>query len=200
MIKSVILASKSEVRKNLLVRAGVDVVVHPVSIDEEAVRESLSEEGVCPRDMADHLAEMKAFRAAGSYMQQQLVLGCDQVLELNEVAIGKPRSLSEARSQLESLSGQKHKLHSAAVIYDREKPVWRHIGTTTLQMRTLTPEFIESYLERNWEKVRFSVGGYLIEDEGIRLFSRIDGSHFVILGLPLLEILSYLTLREILKT
>jgi septum formation protein len=200
MIKSVILASKSEVRKNLLVRAGVDVVVHPVSIDEEAVRESLSEEGVSPRDMADHLAEMKAFRAAGSYTQQQLVLGCDQVLELNEVAIGKPRSLSEARSQLESLSGQKHKLHSAAVIYDREKPVWRHIGTTTLQMRTLTPEFIESYLERNWEKVRFSVGGYLIEDEGIRLFSRIDGSHFVILGLPLLEILSYLTLREILKT
>lgn len=200
MIRHVILASKSVIRRALLEKAGVEVVVHPVSVDEETVRESLSAENLDPRDMADHLAEMKSRRAAPSFTAGELVLGCDQILEFEGAVIGKPKTLENSRSQLTLLSGRSHKLHSAAVIYENGKPVWRHIGTTSLHMRPLSPEFIDDYLKRNWESIRLSVGGYLIEEEGPRLFSRIDGSHFVVQGLPLLEVLSYLALRGILKT
>ncbi len=102
--------------------------------------------------------------------------------------------------QLKSLQGNRHTLYSAAVIYEDARPVWRHIGQTRLHMRDLTDAYLEGYLTRNWESVRGCVGNYRIEAEGVRLFSRIDGDYFTVLGLPLLEILSYLTLRGTVPT
>ncbi len=200
MIKPLVLASNSRTRRALLENAGVDHVVYPVSIDEESLRESLAEDGVTPRDMADYLAEMKSLRASGSFTGDGIILGCDQILDFQGASLAKAKTISDAKSQLRQLSGQQHRLHSAAVLYEGGKPVWRHVGTTVLHMRQLSPDFIDQYLERNWETVQHSVGGYLIEKEGVRLFSRIDGSHFVIMGLPLLDILSYLALRGILTT
>ena len=93
------------------------------------------------------------------------------------------------------MRGQRHSLLSAAVVYEDMKPVWRHIGQVRLVMRDASDDYIEDYVARNWDSIRHSVGGYKLEEEGVRLMSRIDGDYFTVLGLPLVELLSYLTLR-----
>ena len=102
--------------------------------------------------------------------------------------------------QLQQLRGQTHQLLSAIVLYADGKPQWRHVGVVRLQMRDFSDAYLDDYLARNWDSIRESVGGYKLEEEGVRLFSRIDGDYFSVLGLPLLPLLSYLTLRGTLPT
>jgi septum formation protein len=122
-----------------------------------------------------------------------LVLGCDQILEFRGQAWSKPKSREEAHHQLSALRGQMHVLWSAAVLYRDGAPIWRHIGEARLTMRTFTDSYLSGYLDRNWPQIAGSVGGYRIEDEGVRLFSAISGDHFTILGLPLIPLLLYLS-------
>lgn len=191
MPKPFILASASEIRAQLLRNAGLDIEIKPARIDESAMRASLEAEAAKPRDVADILAEYKAMRISGAN-PGALVLGCDQVAEFNGAILSKPSSLQAARDQLHLLSGQTHKLHSAAVLYLDGQPKWRHVGVVRLTMRKLTESYVTSYVERNWESIRHSVGAYKLEEEGVRLFSRIDGDYFHVLGLPLTELLSFL--------
>ncbi len=199
MTLSVILASGSEIRRALLDAARVPVTCISPRIDEETLRESFAAEGIAPRDQADALAEMKAAKVAGAH-SDALVIGADQVLEIDGEVLGKPHSETELREQLARLSGRSHKLHSAAVVFEGPRPVWRHVGTARLTMHALSPGFIADYVARNWEDLRHSVGGYQVEAEGVRLFSRIEGSYHVVLGLPLVELLSYLVTRGVLET
>ena len=122
-------------------------------------------------------------------------MGADQVLEFDGNILSKPETRADAVRQLMSMRGAVHKLHSAAVIYEGSHAVWRHVGLARLNMATRSDVWIADYVDRKWDHVRRSVGAYRIEDEGVRLFCRIDGDHFVVLGLPLLEVLSYLALR-----
>ena len=128
------------------------------------------------------------------------MIGADQTLDLEGATLSKAETEDAAAHQLTRLSGRQHSLHSAAVVAEGGRPVWRHVSSARLTMRPLSAGFIEDYLRRNWISVRTSVGCYKIEEEGPRLFSRIDGSHFAILGLPLLELLSYLTERGYIET
>lgn len=194
MSTNIILASGSEIRAQLLKNAGVEFDVVVARVDEEAIKNSLLSENASPRDIADALAEFKSQRISGKY-PGSLVIGCDQVLAFDREVFSKPQSKQDAFQQLSRLRGKTHQLLSAAVIYLDNKPQWRHVGVTRLHMRQLSDTYLESYIERNWDSIRHSVGGYKLEEEGARLFSRVEGDYFNVLGLPLLELLSYLTLR-----
>ncbi|MEO1155353.1 MAG: Maf family protein, partial [Pseudomonadota bacterium] len=168
-------------------------------VDEDLLKTSLIAEQTSPRDIADALAEMKAARVADKH-PGHLVIGGDQTLEFKGDLLSKPETPDEAIEQVKRLAGQRHVLWSAAVIFDDGKPVWRHVGQVRMQMRLLSDSYINAYVMRNWDSIRHSVGGYKLEEEGVRLFSRIDGSTFDVLGFPLLEVLSYLALRGEIET
>ena len=199
MIKPLILASSSETRLRLLRAAGLDVSAQYPRIDEAALRASLGADDASPRDIADALAEMKA-RKIAERMPDALVLGCDQVLEFRHKVWGKPESPGDAVSQLCTFRGQPHKLLSAVVLYDAGQPIWRHVGEVRLTMRPVSDDWLQAYVTRNWHSIRHSVGGYKLEEEGIRLFSAIEGDYFTILGLPLLPLLGYLGERGFITT
>jgi septum formation protein len=190
----IILASTSPTRIALLTRAGVPFRSLAPRVDEETLRTSLEAEGVTPRDMADVLAEQKARKIAERH-PDAIVIGADQVLEFEGRAWSKPPTAEAARQQLLALRGGTHSLHSAIVLCEAGRPVWRFLGGARLSMRSFSDAYVDAYLSRNWPEVGGSPGCYRVEDEGMRLFDRIDGDHFTILGLPMLPLLGYLGQR-----
>ena len=178
----------------MLRRAGIRIEVVPARIDETAIRSTLEAEGVSPRDVADALAEAKALKISSRH-PASLVIGADQILDIEGEVLAKAETRDELRDQLARLRGRYHRLHSAAVAAEQGRPIWRHVGEARLHVRDLSDGWLEAYVDRNWERVRGSVGGYLIEEEGVRLFDRIDGDTFTVMGLPLIPLLSWLTLR-----
>lgn len=189
-----VLASTSAVRAQLLRAAGIVFSTAPARLDETAIRDALLAESATPRDIADTLAEMKADRVARRH-PDAWVIGADQVLDIDGTILGKPADQAQARAQLLSLRGRTHRLLSAVVIIADGAPVWRHVGEVRLTMRDFSDEWLDGYLERQGDSLTTTLGGYRIEQEGIRLFSRIEGDYFCILGLPMIELLTYLTLR-----
>ncbi len=193
-MKKIILASQSQVRQSLFRNAGLSFEAINARIDEDMLKQSLGAAELSPRNIVDQLAEAKAAKVSRKF-PDAVVLGCDQILEFKGKLFSKPHNLEQARDQLICLRGGVHKLLSAVVIYDECEPIWRHIGEVRLHMASFSDAFLEAYLVRNWPAIQSSVGGYMLESEGIRLFTRIDGSYFDVLGLPLIEVLNYLSLR-----
>lgn len=199
MPQKIVLASGSAIRAQLLRQAAIEHEVVPARIDEQMITAALRAEGAKPRDIADTLAEMKA-RKVSEKMPEALVLGCDQVLEHRGEMLQKPEDRVQAIVQLHQLRGDRHSLLSAAVLYQDGKPLWRHVGQVRLRMREASDAYIDDYVARNWESIRHAVGCYKLEEEGVRLFSQIEGDYFHVLGMPFLELLNYLTLRGDLTT
>jgi len=197
MTTPVVLASGSEIRAKLLKNAGVDCEILPARIDEEALRASLEHEGARPRDVADALAEFKA-RKISQKRPEALVIGCDQVLKFRGEVLSKSESIEDARDQLTKLRGERHSLLSAVVTYRNGEPLWRTVGEVHLTMRPFSDVYLNDYLTRNWNSIRHAVGCYKLEEEGVRLFSKVEGDYFTVLGLPLLDVLNHLTAQGIL--
>lgn len=198
MTVPIVLASGSVIRQQMMQNAGLDVEIQKPLVDEDAIKDSLKGENAKPHDIADALAEYKA-RKISLKRPDTMVLGCDQVLAFNGGLLSKPNSRDDLRQQLSQLRGSAHDLYSAAVIYENAEPVWRSVTRAKLHMRQLSDGYISAYVDRNWEDVRHCVGGYQLEAEGARLFSRIEGDYFTVLGMPLLEVLNYMTLKGVIE-
>jgi len=194
-----LLASRSAARRQMLEAACVPFETVEAELDEGAAKAGLWSAGFDARGVAEELAQLKALSVRA--VHGDLVLGSDQVLEQEDgTLLSKPHSREEAHEQLRSLSGRSHFLHSAAVIAERGEGVWWHSDTVKLTMRTLSEAFLSDYLDREYEAIRWSVGGYRIEGIGVQLFERIEGNHFVILGMPLIPLLAYLRERRLLPS
>jgi len=193
------LASRSAARRHMLEAAGVPFEAVAADLDEEEAKKGLAEAGFEPRDLAEMLAEMKAKSVAAE--DGVLVLGADQVLELDDgTMLSKPGSRDEALAQLRMLSGQTHYLHAAAVLVENGERVWGETETVAMDVRPLGEDFLQAYLDAEYEAIRESVGGYRIEGMGAQLFEEVEGSHFAVLGVPLLPLLDYLRIRGLLKS
>ena len=193
-----VLASTSSARREMLTAAGVSFEAVAPRVDEESAKESFRARGLGARDLADALAELKAIRVSAS-RPGDVVLGCDQTLELDDgTMLDKPGD--DVASQLRILSGRTHRLFSAVVAVENGQPVWRHIDKAVLTIRPLSESFIQDYVAHEGDAVSGCVGSYRVEGLGAQLFTRIDGSHFTILGLPLLPLLDWLRVRGVLAS
>ncbi len=192
-----LLASQSAARRQMLSAAGVAFETVSAPLDEEEAKAGLAAAGFEPRDTAEMLAELKARSVPAA--PDALVIGADQVLELDDGnMLSKPGSRDELRDQLRRLSGRRHWLHSAAVVAEGGERVWGDTESVQLKVRRLGEAFLQAYLDSEHEAVKGCVGGYRIEGRGAQLFESVEGSHFAILGLPLLPLLAYLRERGLL--
>ena len=190
---SLILASQSASRRAMLNAAGVAYAAEPARVDEDGVKAAMA--GQPPRDVADALAELKAVKVSQTH-PTALVLGSDSIVALADgTLLDKPVSREDAADHLRAMAGGTHDLWSAAVIAEGGRPVWRHVERARLFVRSLSEEFIGQYLDLEWPAIAGCVGCFRIEGPGVQLFSRIDGSHFTVLGMPLLPVLDYLRVR-----
>lgn len=195
---TLVLASGSAARRQMLEAAGLTFEVEIPRVDEEAAKASLRAGGLKPRDQADALAELKALSV--SRLRADFVIGADQMLAVGEEAFDKPQDEAEARHQLLRLRGRSHELITAAVIAREGSVIWRHVDTPKLTMRSFSEEFLDDYLARAGDRVLRSVGAYQLEGLGAQLFERVDGDYFSVLGLPLLPLLAFLRERGLARS
>jgi septum formation protein len=183
------LASKSETRGKLLKNAKISFSRIDHGVDEDEVKISLQNQS--PTEIAVKLSELKATQP-NPENKEDLVIGSDQVLDLEGKLFNKARDLDEAKSQLIELSGKKHTLITSTVIAQNKNIIWRHLDKSTLVMRTLTTNEIDNYLNEVDKSILNLVGVYAIEQEGIKLFEKIDGDFFSIQGLSVTPLINFL--------
>jgi septum formation protein len=187
---SLILASASPSRRQLLASAGLHFGIEPAGIDEDEVKRSLGSRAA-PQELASTLAEMKALRVSSKH-PEAMVIGADSTLACNGRMFDKPPTMDAARKQLQTLRGQTHELFSSVVVARGGQRLWHWTERARLTMRPFNDAFIDIYLARAGAGVLASVGAYQLEGLGAHLFTRVDGDYFTILGLPLLPLLSFL--------
>ncbi len=191
MLKEIILASKSLVRKKILEKNGIKCTVEPSNIDEDLVKESLIKENAAPKLISKNLAELKANKVSQK-KNGSLVLGADSIINLNEEIISKPSSRGEALTILEKLNGQKHQLISSVCISKNGSMIWNYTDIAVLTMKQMNNQELKSYLAKIKDKELYAYNVYQIEGEGKSLFSNIEGDENTIMGLPIKQIKEYL--------
>jgi septum formation protein len=188
----IVLASGSASRRAMLEAAGVPFEVVRPQVDEDTAKEALKAEGIEARGLADALAELKAM-AVSRRMPGRTVIGSDSIMALADgQMLDKPDSRERATEQLRLMRGGTHRLVSAVVGGRDGVPVWRHVDVAKLQVRDFSDAFLESYLDAEWPAISGCVGCFRIEGPGVQLFSKLEGSQFTILGMPLMPLLGWL--------
>jgi len=195
MIKSIILASRSRVRKKILEENNIKCEIIPSNIDEDSIKESLIKEKAIPEIISKNLAELKANKISEK-KPNELVLGADSVIDLNGKLISKPTNRDEAFNILQKLNGQKHRLISSVCISKNGSMIWNYMDASTLTMKQLNSDEIKSYLTKIKDKELYAYNVYQIEGEGRSLFSKIEGDENTIMGLPIKQIKEYLIKYE----
>jgi septum formation protein len=193
----VILASGSAHRARLLADAGIPFLAEAPRVDEAAIKDSLRAEDASAMDAAIILAEFKARRLSLTY-PEALVIGGDQIPDLEGTWLGKPESMAAARDQLMALRGKTHVLETAVVILRAGERIWHHVARPRLTVRAFSDAFLNAYLEDAGPAILTCAGSYQVEGPGIQLFSAIEGDLFAIQGLPLLPLVDFLRLHGVL--
>ena len=192
MLKEIILASKSLVRKKILEENGIKCIIEPSNIDEDLIKESLLKENVNPKLISKNLAELKANKVSQK-KNGNLVLGADSIINLKEKIISKPSNRDEALAILQKLNGQKHQLISSVCISKNGSMIWNYTDIAVLTMKQMNNQELKSYLAKIKDKELYAYNVYQIEGEGRSLFSKIEGDENTIMGLPIKQIKEYLT-------
>ncbi|MFL5334958.1 MAG: Maf family protein [Geminicoccaceae bacterium] len=195
-----ILASSSPARAALLRAAGVAFTAVPALVDEAAMRDALRAEGVPAEEAAVALAELKGRHVAARAPIEAVVLGADQLLEIEGEWLVKPLDLDAAAAQLRRLRGRRHRLVSAVVAFRGGSRVWHHASTAVLDLRAFSDGFLADYLAVAGPGILACVGAYQIEGLGAQLMARVDGDHATVLGLPFLPLLQFLRDQGVLAT
>ena len=190
-MKSIILASKSEVRKKILDENNIKCTVEPSNLDEDEVKKSLINQGATPELISKNLAELKANKVSQK-RPGEIVLGADSVIDLNGQLISKPTNRTEAMSILTSLNDKSHFLISSVCISLDGKMIWNYTEKAEMKMKNFTKEELQEYLNKISDKNLYSYNVYQIEGEGKKLFSEIKGNVDTIMGLPVKNIKKYL--------
>ena len=187
----IILASKSEVRKNILNNNNIECEVHPSNVDEDPIKESLIKEGASPEIISKNLAEIKACKVSQK-IHDQLVLGADSVIDLNGAIISKPENRKQAINILKELNGKKHSLISSVCISKNGSMIWNYTDKAYLTMKHFSHSELQIYLDKLSDKALYSYNVYQIEGEGRNLFDKIEGEEDTIMGLPIKKIKEYI--------
>ena len=191
MIKEIVLASKSKVRKEILEKNGIKSIVEPSNIDENIIKESLLKEKVTPEIISKSLAELKANKISQK-KNDKIVLGADSLIDLDGEIISKPSSREHAMEILKKLNGKKHFLISSVCISKNGSMIWNYTDKAELTMKQMDDKALEIYLSKITDKALYSYNVYQIEGEGKNLFSKINGDKDTIMGLPVKRIKEYL--------
>ena len=191
MKDKIILASRSDVRKKILNKNGINCEILPANVDEDQVKVSLLKEKASPEIISKNLAELKANKVSKK-KNDYLVLGADSVIDLNGELISKPTNREEALAILQKLNGKKHQLISSVCISKNGSMIWNYTDASTLTMKQLNLDEIKSYLAKIKDKELYDYGVYQIEADGRSLFSKIEGDENTIMGLPVKQIKEYL--------
>ena len=191
MVKEIVLASKSNVRKKILEENKIKCIVEPANIDEDLIKESLLKEKATPEVISKKLAELKANKVSKK-IAEELVLGADSVIDLNGRVISKPTNRNEALQILQDLNGQTHYLISSVCISQNGLMIWNCTEKASLTMKQMSEEELKIYLAKISDEALYAYNVYQIEGEGSSLFSKIDGDEDTIMGLPIKKIKEYL--------
>ena len=187
----IILASKSKVRKDILVKHNIECKVEHSNVDEEPVKLSLLNEGASPEIISKNLAELKANKISQKRLDQ-IVLGADSVIDLKGELISKPNNRDEALSILKKLNGEKHYLISSVCISKNGSMIWNHTDKASLIMKNFSENELKLYLNKISDDNLYAYNVYQIEGEGRNLFSKINGDENTIMGLPIKKIKQYI--------
>lgn len=191
MINKIFLASKSKVRKEMLIRNGIFCEVEPSNVDEESVKENLIKRNISPELISKNLAELKANKVSQKKIDQ-IVLGADSIIDLNGQIISKPSNRDEALNNLQNLNGKTHYLISSACISKNGSMIWNHTDKAKLTMKQFSLDQLKIYLAKIPDEVLYAYNVYQIEGEGRNLFSKVEGDQDTIMGLPIKKIKDYL--------
>jgi septum formation protein len=187
----IILASKSEVRKKILNENNIDCIVSHSNVDEDEIKNSLIEAGAGPAEISKNLAEIKSCKV-GDKFPDQLVLGADSVISLNDELINKPKSREEALETLKKLNGSLHYLISSVSITKNGSMIWNYTDTSELKMKQHSESDLQNYLKKIETETLYAYGVYQIEAGGLELFETIKGDKNSIMGLPIKQLKQYL--------